>query len=260
MRERLVILRDDDVNTTTPVERLERVYRPLLAEGHKITFATIPKVATGTVVPTGEREPFIMGTHGATELPLQRDTPIVGWLRENAALVEAGMHGLTHARLRNGTEFGSLTQAEAAARLDEGLKIMEHAFGKRPRSFIAPWDELSRGSIAATTERFDVVSTSFLNRKKLPASQWPKHFLERLRRQLILPINNCWVLRHEGGVRPDETADQIHARVRAIPDGPLITVIVLHHWMFWDKAEHPAVLALARDLKKFRTITLTAST
>ncbi len=256
MRERLVVLRDDDVNATTPTERLARAYRPLLAEGHKISFSAIPKVDTVTRDPSGRRESFIVGKPADPICAFYRNSEFVVWQRENAAQTEVAMHGLTHARVRGGTEFGSLDFAEASIRLDEGLRILTEAFDQPVRSFVAPWDALSRGSVQAASERFRIISTGFLDRRRLPVRDWPKHYLERLRCQMLVPVGKCWVLRHSGGLTPDVTPEDIPGVVRQISGGAMVTVIVLHHWMFWSNGEHPAILALARQLKGFRVVTL----
>jgi hypothetical protein len=48
---RYVILRDDDTNALTPVECLERLYRPFLNLGLPVNLATIPKVRTDVIGP-----------------------------------------------------------------------------------------------------------------------------------------------------------------------------------------------------------------
>src|ERR1041384_832138 len=54
---RYVILRDDDTNALTPVEYLERLYRPFLDNGFPVNLATIPNVRTdvtyGAGIPEG---------------------------------------------------------------------------------------------------------------------------------------------------------------------------------------------------------------
>jgi hypothetical protein len=256
MSERLVVLRDDDVNATTPVDKLARAYRPLLAEGHKICFSTIPKLDTTTPGPSGQRESFIVGEPAEPFPALHHSSEFVAWQRENAAQAEVAMHGVTHSRVRGGTEFGSLDFAEAATRLDEGIRIITEAFGRPARSFVAPWDALSRGSLQAAAERFEIISTCFLDRRRLPVQDWPKHYLERLRQQMLLPVGGSWVLRHQGGLTPDATPDDIPRVIQRVNGGALVTVIVLHHWMFWGTGEHPAILALSRQLQGLTVVTL----
>src|SRR4051812_7938580 len=56
---RYVILRDDDTNALTPVNCLERLYRPFLDRGLPVNLAVIPDVATDARTPEGKREGFL---------------------------------------------------------------------------------------------------------------------------------------------------------------------------------------------------------
>ena len=48
---RYVIIRDDDTNASTPVECLERLYRPFLERGLPVNLAVIPDVSTDATTP-----------------------------------------------------------------------------------------------------------------------------------------------------------------------------------------------------------------
>ena len=68
---RYVILRDDDTNALTPVECLERLYRPFLHRNLPVNLAVIPDVATNALTPDGKPEGFLFaknGTHSATSV------------------------------------------------------------------------------------------------------------------------------------------------------------------------------------------------
>ncbi|HZQ47899.1 MAG TPA: hypothetical protein VFC07_12850, partial [Verrucomicrobiae bacterium] len=56
---RHVILRDDDTNALTPIECLERLYRPFLDRGFPVNLATIPEVSTSVTFPDGRPEGFL---------------------------------------------------------------------------------------------------------------------------------------------------------------------------------------------------------
>jgi peptidoglycan/xylan/chitin deacetylase (PgdA/CDA1 family) len=58
-----VIIRDDDTNALTPVECLERLYRPFLDRGLPVNLAVIPEVATDTRTPDGELEGYLLRNH-----------------------------------------------------------------------------------------------------------------------------------------------------------------------------------------------------
>ena len=56
---RYVILRDDDTNALTPVDCLERLYRPFLNRGLPVNLAIIPDVATDATRADGTPEGFL---------------------------------------------------------------------------------------------------------------------------------------------------------------------------------------------------------
>jgi hypothetical protein len=56
---RYVIIRDDDTNALTPIECLERLYRPFLERGLPVNLATIPNVTTAAVTADGKPEGFL---------------------------------------------------------------------------------------------------------------------------------------------------------------------------------------------------------
>jgi hypothetical protein len=57
---RYVIIRDDDTNALTPVECLERLYRPFLERGLPVNLATIPDVSTAATMADGKSEGFLL--------------------------------------------------------------------------------------------------------------------------------------------------------------------------------------------------------
>src|SRR6185436_2469991 len=62
-----VVLRDDDTNALTPIECLERLYRPFLDRGLAVNLATIPNVCTDVRYGEGILEGFLMTKNGATQ-------------------------------------------------------------------------------------------------------------------------------------------------------------------------------------------------
>src|SRR5512135_2635354 len=54
-----VIIRDADTNAFTPVNCLERLYRPFLDRGLPVNLATIPDVATNATRADGKPEGFL---------------------------------------------------------------------------------------------------------------------------------------------------------------------------------------------------------
>jgi hypothetical protein len=248
----MFLVRDDDPNATTDPEVIERTYAPLLDAGVPIVFATIPEVRLDTRAPDGARERFLHPGSPDTSA-CQRmlgDTPFATWLRAHASQVDVFLHGLSHERVRGGTEFGALTQAEALDRIDEGLRVLGAAIDRQPLGFVAPWDALSAGALRACAMRFGLVSTGWVDRTRLPMSAWPAHVVERVTRREALRVGRTWMLRHRGGRIDGKTrAEDVPAIVDTLGSGADVAVIVLHHWMFSSHEPHPAVVALARALR-----------
>jgi Uncharacterized protein conserved in bacteria (DUF2334) len=253
------LLRDDDPNATTDPARLERTYAPLFDAGCAINFSVIPEVALDTRAPDGVRERFV--DEGAPDthqtVTLTHEHEMARWLRTHDGSVDVFQHGLTHERVRGDTEFGALTDDEAAARMDRGHAVLSSALGRPPSGFVAPWDALSRGSITAALQRFPVVSTGWVDRHKLPLRAWPAHVAERLRRSEKVVTGGRVILRHRGGpIGASLPPIAVSRTLDRLAHDAEITVVVLHHWMFWERTEpHPVVVELARCLRGQRTIT-----
>src|SRR5204863_9622131 len=111
---RYVILRDDDTNALTPVECLERLYRPFLDRGLPVNLATIPEVATDTTMADGSPEGYLAWKNGeaAKTVPLAANEKLVRYLSENP-----GYHLLQHGCHHHWMEFDSADPAEISRRL-----------------------------------------------------------------------------------------------------------------------------------------------
>ena len=82
---RYVILRDDDTNALTPVDCLERLYRPFLDHGLPVNLAVIPNVATDTTQPDGKLEGFLFAKTGikASTAQIGSNPQLTRYLLEN---------------------------------------------------------------------------------------------------------------------------------------------------------------------------------
>jgi hypothetical protein len=257
----LFFLRDDDINATTDLGRFRRAYAPLLDAGIPLNLATVPEVALDTPAPDGSRERFIGDSHPPSDatVAIEPDSELAKWVRATPG-VEPLVHVLQHRRVREGTEFGALTRDEARTRMDAGLSRLERCFGRRPIGFVAPWDLMSPGSVAAALERFPLLSTCFVDRHRLPITAWPAHVLERRRRDEVLRVRRTWVLRHRGGkITADTRPDEVPALMEGLAERARVAVVVLHHWMYWhtDPEPHPAIVAMAAWLKGRQTVSAT---
>jgi hypothetical protein len=259
----MIVLRDDDANATTNPERLERTYAPLLECGIPINFAVIPRASLNVKDPSGNAEGFLDVVPDGAEscVELTPESPLAAWFRSHEDIAEPLLHGLTHERYRDGTEFGALTGEEAADRIREGREILTRAFGRAPTGFVAPWDTLSRDALVAAVRALDVVSTGWVSPARLPFSAWPAHFMERARKSAVIPVDRGWVLRHAGcRIIGDTPPDAVEGIVNELSRQPRVTVIVLHHWHFWESEDpSPVVEALARSLAGREVVTLSSA-
>src|SRR5947209_17014752 len=137
---RYVILRDDDTNALTPVECLERLYRPFLDRGLPVNLAVIPDVATDAVTPDGQPEGFLFAKNGTKTRTVAIDSNerLVEYLLENPGygIVQHGCHHDTF-------EFDRESPVEICARLDRGAWLLKEAGFPPPQTFVAPHDKLS---------------------------------------------------------------------------------------------------------------------
>src|SRR4051812_38865074 len=93
---RYIILRDDDTSALTPVECLEKLYRPFLERGLPVNLATIPEVRCDARTPDGMREGFLPREPNAAadSVPLAENRALVRYLHANAGyhVVQHGCH------------------------------------------------------------------------------------------------------------------------------------------------------------------------
>ncbi|MEO7676277.1 MAG: hypothetical protein ABIV39_05880, partial [Verrucomicrobiota bacterium] len=126
-----VILRDDDTNALTPVDYLERLYRPFLDKGLPVNLATIPNVSTDATYAEGKPELFLMAKTGAAPktLPLASNDRLVKYLLENSDF-HILQHGCRHEFVNHTYEFAQQNRGDISSRLDEGIKhLVEAGFG-----------------------------------------------------------------------------------------------------------------------------------
>src|SRR5439155_21786538 len=94
---RYVILRDDDTNAFTPVDCLERLYRPFLDRGLPVNLAVIPEVATDARMPDGSAEGFLVMKNGESPRtrPIGSNEQLVRYLLERPGY-HVVQHGCNH--------------------------------------------------------------------------------------------------------------------------------------------------------------------
>jgi hypothetical protein len=228
---RYVILRDDDTNALTPVECLERLYRPFLALGLPVNLATIPKVRTDVVGPNGVGEGYLLGRDEPRELalPIGSNKALVSYLLENPGY-RIVQHGYHHSLF----EFDCERPGNISHRLDQGTRLLEEAGFPKPKTFVAPYDRLSRTSLREVVKRFRVLSTGWFEWRRLPISWLPRYALKKCFRRLHWRVRETFLLSHPGCLlsyqRPCAT---MLGEVKKSVASSHLTVLVTHWWEYF---------------------------
>src|SRR6476619_6188010 len=105
-----VIIRDDDTNALTPVECLERLYRPFLERGLPVCLATIPDVRSDVRLPNGDPEGFLVAAKGV-----------------KPGFYKIGHHACHHEFVHGAPEFDIHDAGDVAYRLDHGAECLREA-------------------------------------------------------------------------------------------------------------------------------------
>lgn len=235
---RYVIIRDDDTNALTPIECLERLYRPLLDRGLPVNLAVIPDVATDASTPDGRRESFLFalqggagvlpGTVGETDercspslarsrkpdrqdgcpavtatAPPPSQSPATVPIGTNTCLVDylrstPGYHVVQHGCHHDCFEFDRSSVEEISGRLEQGTHLLMEAGFPQPQTFVAPHDRLSRTAFREVARRFRILSTGWFELRRLPVSWWPRYAAKKIRRAPHWRAGRTWLLSHPG--------------------------------------------------------------
>lgn len=228
---RYVIIRDDDTNALTPVECLERLYRPFLNRGLPVNLATIPNVRTTTRVPDGSLEGFLMARNDQTPetLPIGSNQKLVKYLRDNPGF-NIAQHGFYHDYF----EFDRIEPKEIHRRLDEGTRLLLDAGFRKPKTFVAPYDKFSTESLSEVARRFPVLSSGWFELRRLPISWWPEYMVKKVLKRPHWEVGNTVLLSHPGCLlschRPYHAmVDEVRKAVQRSK----VTVLVTHWWEYF---------------------------
>ena len=240
---RYVIIRDDDTNGFTPIECLERLYRPFLERGLPINLAVIPGVRTNARRADGLPERFLFGREGGGEstMPIGDNGGLVRYLQDNAGF-HIAQHGCEHSLF----EFDSPDCEDIDERLERGASLLAKAGLGRPRTFVAPQDRFSRLSVSEVAKRFRVISTGWFELERLPVSWWPKYALKKVARTPHWRVGGTTLLSHPGCLlsylRP--RAGML-ADVKQMVSRRRLTVLVTHWWEYFPDGEPDAAFIQA---------------
>lgn len=236
MSKHRVIIRDDDTCGLTPVPYLERLYRPFLDRDLPVCLAVIPDVSTTTKVPDGRAEGFVragLPAAGRASVPITVHLELLEYLRANN-----GLQVIHHGHHHDYFEFASRDADSLGERLDEGRRLLEAAGLGAPRTFVAPYDQYSPEALFELQKRFEVFSTGWFDRKRLPMSWWPGYIAKKITKRRHWQAGSLQLLTHPGCLlsyqRDFSTMlDTVQQAVR----GGELTVLVTHWWEYFDNNE-----------------------
>jgi hypothetical protein len=238
-----VIIRDDDTCALTPIECLERLYRPFLERGLPVNLATIPNVRSDVFYPRGplkgQPEGFLVAAKGVKPgtYPIGSNEKLVQYLKSNAHY-KIVHHAYHHEFVNGNPEFDIHDSAEIARRLELGAKNLIDAGLGRPSTFVAPYDLITRESYRALAKRFRVVSTGWFEFGRLPFAWWPKFALKKVRRKEHWQGNGLKLLSHPGCfLSYHRDPATILPAIKAAIASRALTVVVTHWWEFFREGE-----------------------
>jgi hypothetical protein len=232
---RYVILRDDDTNALTPVECLERLYRPFVERKLPVNLAVIPDVSTNALTPEGKTEGFLFaknGTRSAT-VPIGENQKLVNYLRENRAynIVQHGCH-------HDCFEFDRKSPSDIVARLEHGMKSLTAAGFSRPATFVAPHDKLSRASYREVARRFEIISSGWFELERLPMTWWPQYVARKTRHAPHWRAAGTVLLSHPGCLLSAQRdfGSMLSEIIRTV-NSRKVTVLVTHWWEYFPNGQ-----------------------
>jgi hypothetical protein len=255
---RRVILRDDDTNALTPVECLDRLYRPFVSRGLPVNLATIPEVSLDARMSDGSPEGFLAFKNGHDQQfqPLSANGELVRYLRSTR-----GYHIVQHGLHHDFEEFNLNSAAAALAKVDRGSELLAQAGFNRPVTFVAPQDRFTRASLHAVSRRFRVISSGWFEIRRLPFGWWPRYALKKVRGAQHFRVGPTALLSHPGCLLSCQRDYQtmLDRVIRQIASASL-TVLVTHWWEYFrgGKADEKFIdilhatadyLATAKDVK-----------
>ncbi|NUN15380.1 MAG: DUF2334 domain-containing protein [Myxococcales bacterium] len=259
---RLVILRDDDANATTPLHWIQACVGPFVDRGLPVQLAMIPEVATDIRLADGRLEGFLTGPMAGLRrvVPISANTALVDYVR-GQRLLGVVQHGLSHRIVGNRFEFDEADSGKVAQWLDRGTRCLLDASLPKATTFVAPQDTLSRGGFTEVRRRFRQYSTGWFERSRLPVALWPKLLWMRVNEATaVWKTEGITLFSHPGCLLSyNKPVNSMASTVIDHIRNQVCTVLVLHHWEYWlngfpDELRLDVLAEIAEFLEKSRDI------
>jgi hypothetical protein len=230
-----VIIRDDDTNAFTPINYLERLYRPFLDRGLSVNLATIPNVRSDVTLPTGEPEGFLVARNGKAPgtYPIAENADLVNYLKTNGGY-KIVQHGYHHEFVNKNTEFDHDNRRDIANRLDRGTRYLLEAGFERPKAFVAPYDRLTRVGYEEVSRRFKLISIGWFEAGRIPYSWWPFYLFKKAFKRRHWRAGSTILLSHPGcHLSYHRPYELMLDNIRRSVESSNLTVLVTHWWEFF---------------------------
>jgi len=220
---------------------LNTVYGFLFEAGIPLNFSTIPAVngAAKTLSHETKKETYepFLPKHIAGEdrnYAISENISLTQTLRSITSN-EFLLHGYEHSGQGGQCEFEARDSCQLEKKLNKGIEIFSDAFGKKPDTFVAPQDKYSFEAIELIKQYFNTLSLGWLDKLRLPMSCLPAYYGMKLRQKSHIKYGDLLLTEHPGC-----HYSRFHSREKCDPildryiSNNLFTVIVTHHWEFFE--------------------------
>lgn len=245
-----VVLRDDDMNATTPLEVWKALMAPFLDRNQALSVSLIPEVDTSVRLANGKREGYLFGEESGIR-PLEKQSNLTRFIRDHQ-LITILQHGCEHAFVNGHFEFRHHDHAELRSRLRRGRNRLLDC-GLSPSGFAAPQDEMSQDALSIVGESYELISARAYGYQKMPRKLLAEYLWQkRICRQDHFHLNGRRYLTHRGclldpnGTSPSERVARALQTIRS----QKLSVVVMHHWQHLARGEQNALEELSAELAK----------
>ncbi len=236
-----ILIRDDDVNFFTCRDMLEEVYGFIFENDIPINFSVIPAVNSAAKTEScnfgaGSPEPFLPRDVAGEDkqFPITGNPGLLHFLN-SIRKKEFLLHGFEHAGKSGRYEFESEDRNVIEDKLIKGMDIFEKAFGVIPETFVAPQDKYSRTAFAQIKSRFKTLSLGWVDSGRIPFALYCRYLQMKLMHRNYICDGKFLITEHPGCMF--SRFKDVNETSRKLDDyiaGHEITVIVTHHWEFFD--------------------------
>jgi hypothetical protein len=236
VKERAVVVRDDDISFFTDPERFERAHDFLIRNRIPFNAAAVPEVDASALHEPGVPEGFLPS--GAAGLPGVR--PIGGNARLVDAIrghgfIEVSQHGWSHAGTSAGApEFLRQDRGEIVRRLERGRALLEAAFGTTPAFFVPPRDRVSGPALEEIRKRYAGICMSRFPHGLIPVPLWPRFLLNKRSGRMAMRWGRFMLLQHPGvdfSFPGGPGGTDAEEALGSVTD---VLVLPVHSWRFFD--------------------------